>query len=87
VLFNQGKLGEAEPLYREAMSARRRTQGDEHPDTLDSINNLALLLQTQGKRAEALEMFRQELEVRRSVLGEGHPSTLRSLRDYAELTS
>jgi hypothetical protein len=46
------------------MSARRRTQGDEHPDTLDSINNLALLLQTQGKRAEALEMFRQELEVR-----------------------
>ena len=87
LLYTQGKLGEAEPLYREAMSARRRTQGDEHPDTLDSINNLALLLQTQGKRAEALEIFRQELEVRRRVLGEGHPSTLRSLRNYAELTS
>jgi hypothetical protein len=43
-----GKLGEAEPLCREALAVRRETLGDRHPDTLTSINNMAGLLQAQG---------------------------------------
>jgi len=46
LLHVQGKLSEAEPLYREALEARRRTLGDTRPDTLISINNFAILLQS-----------------------------------------
>ena len=44
LLKDQGRLGEAEPLYLEALVARRETLGDRHPDTLGSINNVAILL-------------------------------------------
>ena len=53
LLKAQGKLGEAEPLYREALAARRETLGDRHPDTLASINNMAALLKALGKPGEA----------------------------------
>ena len=46
-----GKLGEAEPLFREALAASRETLGDRHPDTLTSINNMASLLKAQGAPA------------------------------------
>ena len=65
---------------------RRRTLGDEHPSTLDSIFNFAGLLWKQGNKAEALEMYRQELEGVRRVLGEDHPSTQQSLRNYNNKT-
>ena len=47
-----GKLGEAEPLYRETLAARRETLGDRHPDTLTSISNMAVLLKAQGVPAQ-----------------------------------
>ena len=62
LLKDQGKLGEAEPLYLEALATSRRTLGNEHPDTLASIYNYAGLLLKQGKREEALEHYRLELE-------------------------
>ena len=46
-----GKLGEAEPLFREALTARRETLADRHPDTLTSIAWMATLLQAQGTPA------------------------------------
>ena len=62
--------------------AQRRTLGDEHPDTLDTLFNLALLLWDKGNTAEALNLFRQELDAVRRVRGEAHPSTQTSLRNY-----
>ena len=47
----QGKYTEAEELYIKALAARRRQLGDDHPDTLISIYNLADLYQQQGKHA------------------------------------
>jgi tetratricopeptide (TPR) repeat protein len=82
LLKNQGKLGEAEPLYRTALTARRRTLGYEHPDTLDTLFNFANLLWAQGNTSEALDLFRQELDAVRRVLGEAHPRTQASLRNY-----
>jgi len=37
--------------------------GKEHPRTLESAANLAVVLQKQGKYAEAEEMYRQALEL------------------------
>ena len=36
--------------------------GEDHPDTLQSLNNLALLLQAQGRLAEAEPLHREALE-------------------------
>jgi hypothetical protein len=79
--MDQGKLGEAEPLNRAALAAKRRTLGDEHPDTLDTLFNFAHLLRAQGNTAEALDLFRQELDAVRRVRDEAHP-TQTSLRNY-----
>jgi hypothetical protein len=49
--------------------------GLEHPETLGSVNNLALLLQAKGDLAAAEPLYRRALEGYRRVLGEEHPST------------
>ena len=36
--------------------------GEDHPDTLSSLNNLALLLKAQGHLAEAEPLYREALE-------------------------
>ena len=40
----------------------KATQGENHPDTLTGLSNLALLLQTQGQLAEAEPLYREALE-------------------------
>lgn len=49
-IASAGRLEESEALCREALAAQRATLGDRHPDTLSSINNLALLLGCTGAR-------------------------------------
>ena len=44
LLRAQGKLGEAEPLYRESLAAKKETLGDKHPDTLTSVSALVVLV-------------------------------------------
>ena len=36
--------------------------GEDHPDTLSSLNNLAALLKAQGQLAEAEPLYREALE-------------------------
>jgi hypothetical protein len=38
-------------FQQQALAIRRRVLGDEHPDTLTAMNNLALTLWNQGDRA------------------------------------
>jgi tetratricopeptide (TPR) repeat protein len=59
LLEAQGKLAEAEPLYRRALEGREQQLGAHHPSTLTSVNNLAMLLRTQGKLAEAELLYRR----------------------------
>jgi len=85
LLFKQAKYTDAEPLYREALEGLRRELGDAHPDTLNSINNLAVLLNNLGKYAEAEALHREALDVRRRELGDAHPKTLGSIGNLANL--
>jgi len=41
--------------------------GEEHPDTLTSINNLASCLNSQSKHSEAEPLYRQALAARQKV--------------------
>jgi hypothetical protein len=54
LLHDTGRHAEAEPLYREALTAGERVLGREHPSVLMWRNNLALLLRDTGRHAEAL---------------------------------
>jgi hypothetical protein len=39
---NQGKLEQAESLYQRTLAIQERMPGPEHPDTAQSLNNLAV---------------------------------------------
>jgi tetratricopeptide (TPR) repeat protein len=53
--------------------------GDEHPDTLASINNLGALLQAQGRLAEAEPPLVQALEMRQRLYQGDHPDVAANL--------
>jgi tetratricopeptide (TPR) repeat protein len=50
-----GKYKEAEQMHRQALELKQKVLGQEHPSTLDSLNNLALVLGSQGKYEETLD--------------------------------
>ncbi len=75
-LFALGLLEEATDPQERALSIRRMALGDEHPDTLVSINNMGILLRGQGKLPEAEPYHREALETSRRTLGEEAPLTL-----------
>jgi tetratricopeptide (TPR) repeat protein len=83
--YRSGAYSEAEPLCRRALKVWESIMGQEHPDTLTSVNGLASLLQSQGKYAEAELLFRRVFSARERVLGLDHPYTLISIDNLASL--
>jgi hypothetical protein len=85
--IDQGKSNEAEMLQVEALEARQRLLGPEHPDTLTSMNNLASTYWNQGKSNEAEVLEVEVLETQKRVLGPDHPNTLGSGRTRRSMVS
>src|SRR5262249_10941568 len=52
-LYSRGRYKEATDRARRALALNEELLGERHPDTLSSLNNLALVLQEQGDRAAA----------------------------------
>ncbi|KAK5676701.1 hypothetical protein LTR17_027732, partial [Elasticomyces elasticus] len=73
----------AEAMNRRALEGYEKVLGKEHPDTLTSVSNLALVLQYQGQYEAAEAMNRRALEGREKVLGKEHPDTLTSVGNLA----
>ena len=59
--------------------------GEEHPDTLISMTNLASTYQIQGRWNEAEELFVQVIDMRKRLLGAEHPHTLTSMANLASM--
>ena len=76
-------LKRAEPLFLECLKQRQVALGDTHPDTLRSMNNLAILYHSQGKYAEAEPLYLECLKQRQVTLGDTHPDTLNSMNNVA----
>ena len=51
-----GKYSEAERLYRQVVEREEEVLGKDHPDTLNSQNNLAIAFYGQGKHKEAEQL-------------------------------
>ncbi|EEA27372.1 kinesin light chain, putative [Talaromyces marneffei ATCC 18224] len=82
-LYADGRYNEAEKLFVQVMEIRKTVLGDEHPDTLTSILNLASTYWNQGQWNEAEKLFMQVMEIRKTVLGDEHPDTLTSMHNLA----
>ena len=82
-LYARGQYAEAALLFREDLTIRQDTLGEDHPDTAASYNNLAVTLRAQGKYAEAEAMHRRALAIRLKALGEDHPHTADSYNNLA----
>jgi len=75
------QLEAAEEQFSRAEEIRRLVLGEEHPDTLSSMEILAVTRSQTGKLDAAEPLQKQVLKVRRRILGEEHPDTLKSMDD------
>jgi tetratricopeptide (TPR) repeat protein len=76
LLYNDGKLGEAEPYYREVLAIQRRVLGEDNPQTISQIHGLGLLLMYQHKLAEAEPLLREAAQKMQQLLGDENQNAL-----------
>jgi hypothetical protein len=79
MLFQANRWEEAERLDRAVLEKRLEVLGEEHLETLTSMNNLALDLKSLGRAEEAAVWREKDVEISTRVLGEEHPGTLISM--------
>jgi hypothetical protein len=73
LLFHQGDLGAAEPLFQEAEGICREALGEHDPLYAVCLNNEAMLLQARGDHARALPIFERAVSILEGALGRQHP--------------
>jgi len=62
---------------------RKQILGEQHPDTLTAMANLASTYLNQGKWDEAMGLQEKVLALTKQILGEQHPDTLRAMANLA----
>lgn len=82
-----GEMSEAKSQLEKAVEIRRQVLGDEHADTLEAMNNLAMFHDQAAHYADAERLCLKVVEVRRRILGEAHRLTLLSKSNLAEIWS
>ena len=82
-LHENGQFQEALRWYESLYKKDRGTLGEDHPEALSSLNNLAVIYGKIGEHHRAKELLEQVYEARKRILGEEHPNTLTSLYELA----
>jgi tetratricopeptide (TPR) repeat protein len=75
LLSDRERYPDAEGLYRDALAMRRKLLGEDHPETIQSINAVGYILLLQGRYAEAEPFLRDAHERQLRVLGPDNVST------------
>jgi serine/threonine protein kinase len=70
---------------RRVVAISRRELGNEHPDTLTAIGNLAEFRKELGEYEESEQLWRELLKVCRRTLGDEHTETLRAISSLAKV--
>ena len=81
--FALGLFREAIPLQEKVLDYHRAASGPQHPDTLGSMNNLALSYAAVGRLDQAIKLLEEVLTYRRKVPGPEHPDTLMAMNNLA----
>ncbi|MDL9998315.1 tetratricopeptide repeat-containing protein [Variovorax sp. J22P240] len=72
-LYSAGRYQEAIPFAQRLLTIQEKALGAEHPDTVKSLNNLAVLYQKTGDLSRAEWLFSRVLAIREKTLGPNHP--------------
>ncbi|RMJ26427.1 hypothetical protein PHISP_02699 [Aspergillus sp. HF37] len=82
-LWTQGYYDEAERLDKQILDENKKAFGTEHPETLESIGNLASTYEDQGRWTEVEELDRFMVATRSRLHGPTHLLTLTSIANLA----
>ncbi len=74
---------EALLLQKQSLEICRRELGEDHPLTLESMQNLAVIHRRLFQLAEAIPLLEKVLEIRKTKLGEDHIDTLKTMSNLA----
>ena len=80
---HHGQYDKAMEWLRRVLGGMEKTLGDDHPDTLTTVHDLAYLFRAQGQYNKALEWYGRALSGRERVLGVDHPDTLSTVYGMA----
>ena len=72
---SQGDFAGARELLISVLATACREFGEQHPDSLTTMGNLAAVLWQEGDRAEAYALQQQVVEMRSRSQGEDDPAT------------
>ena len=78
-----GEYKAACEMEKTALDMFKALLGEDHPDTLVTMRNLAGSLSNAGKYQESLELKQEVLAKQRKILGDDHPDTLVSMHNLA----
>jgi len=83
--YEQEKYAEAIPLALEALRIRERALGPDHPDVVESLNNLAILYDAMGAYGQAEPLYQRALKIDEKALGVDHLEVAADLNNLAVL--
>lgn len=83
--WSSGRLGEAEPLYAQALALREKSLPANHPAIAESLNNLAVTFDAQGEHDRAESNYLRVLEIQTRAFGAKSPKRATALNNLAEL--
>jgi len=82
----QGRYQEAVPLLERSLAVREQSLGPDHPDTANSLNNLAMIFKKQARFKEAVALCQRALDICERVLVPDHPQTATVRSNYVDLS-
>ena len=80
VYFQQGRLADAETIARQVLESSRRRVGEDHPETLTDMHNLATIVDAFKRYDDAEAIYLKAIQGKSKVYPPGHPSTNRSMQ-------
>jgi eukaryotic-like serine/threonine-protein kinase len=80
-LHTLGDFGPAIAVSEKAWQTRKSRLGPDNPDTLQSLNRLALSYESAGIPVKAMQLLEEALRLRKARLGPDHRDTLESMNN------
>ena len=81
----QSRWNDAADLYKTVLVAREKAHGYQHPDTIDTMEDLASVYVTLRNFSAADDLYKQALSLRTEIFGESDPKTLNTMSSIASL--
>ena len=85
ILDGLGRFEESEVLYKTCLDLRRESLGRDHPDTINTMNNLGLVYNQQGRYHEAEKLHKTCSILYNRKLGVNDTKTMNSMNNLANV--